>query len=655
MRLFVAEKPSLARAIAAVLPGPQHRRDGFIQCGAADVVTWCAGHILEAAPPDAYDPAYKQWRVAHLPIAPREWKLSVSAPDLLKTIKNLLPRATRVVHAGDPDREGQLLVDEVLEFLGYRGPVDRVLISDLNPPAVRKALADLRPNTRYRGLYEAALARQRADWLYGINLTRLYTLLGRAGGYDGVLSVGRVQTPLLGLIVRRDLEIERFQLRTYYVCQADVRTSGGMFRALWQPGDTTAGVIDEAGRLVSRERADALRGTVSGRPGTVAAYSRDKKTDAPPLTYSLPDLQIDAGRRLGLSPKSTLEACQALYETHRLITYPRSDCPYLPEGHFGQATGVLTAMGRNFPELLPLIGAADPARRSRAWNDKKVSAHHAIIPTGVVKYAAELSATERGIHELVARRYLAQFFPPIQYYETKIDLTAGSERFRAVGRQLVAEGWRAVLGRPPAEDETEKSQHQLAATGGQSLPTLQVGAAVTFGEIVTTEHRTAPPRRFTDATLIQAMTGIARYVSDARIRQILQETDGIGTPATQAQIIETLFQRRFIEKRGRSVVSTPIGRALIQTLPHIATWPDMTALWEAGIRRIADGHMHLDTFLSTVSEQLRDLIVAGRAQGPLHVPQHVTGANSDRHGAPVLRRPRRPSQQGLKANNRGRR
>lgn len=645
MRLFVAEKPSLARAIAAVLPGPQHRRDGFIQCGAADVVTWCAGHILEAAPPDAYDPAYKQWRVAHLPIAPREWKLSVSAPDLLKTIKNLLPRATRVVHAGDPDREGQLLVDEVLEFLGYRGPVDRVLISDLNPPAVRKALAEPRPNTGYRGLYEAALARQRADWLYGINLTRLYTLLGRAGGYDGILSVGRVQTPLLGLIVRRDLEIERFQPRTYYVCRADVRTSGGMFTALWQPADDRAGVVDDEGRLVSRECALAVASTVGGRPGTVAACSRDKKADPPPLPYALPDLQIDAGRRIGLSPKQTLDACQALYETHRLITYPRSDCPYLPEGQFAQATGVLTAVGRNFPELLPLVGAADPARRSRAWNDKKVSAHHAIIPTGVGKNAAGLSATERGVHDLVARRYLAQFFPPVQYFETKIDLTVGNERFRAVGRQLVAEGWRAVLGRPPTEDETEKSQDQVVATAGQSLPTLQVGEAVAFGEIVTTDHRTAPPRRFTDATLIQAMTGIARYVADAQIRQMLQETDGIGTPATQAQIIETLFQRRFIEKRGRSVVSTPIGRALIQTLPHIATRPDMTALWEAGMRQIAEGQMPLDTFLRTVSEQLRDLIVAGRAQGPLHVPQHVARTNSDRHRAPTLRRARRPRQQ----------
>src|SRR4051812_2943457 len=236
MRLFIAEKPSLARAIADALPGVQTRRNGFIECGREDVVAWCAGHILELAEPEVYSPAYKTWRLDHLPIVPTDWRLTPTAPDLLRTIRSLLPRASKVVHAGDPDREGQLLVDEVLEFLDYRGPVDRLLISDLNLPAVRKALAELQPNARYRGLYDAALARQRADWLFGMNLTRLYTLLGRAGGYDGVLSVGRVQTPLLGLVVRRDAEIERFERRPYYVVRAAVRAAAaGSFPATWQP------------------------------------------------------------------------------------------------------------------------------------------------------------------------------------------------------------------------------------------------------------------------------------------------------------------------------------------------------------------------------------------------------------------------------------
>src|SRR5450432_584903 len=221
MRLFIAEKPSLARAIAEVLPAPRVRRDGYYQCGTEDIVAWCAGHILELAEPEAYDPRFRDWRVEDLPIAPDRWILLPTAPDLLRTIETLLPRATRVIHAGDPDREGQLLIDEVLQFLRYRGPVDRLLISDLSFDAVRRQLDALEPNAKYRPLYESALARQRADWLYGLNMTRLYTLLGRAAGYKGVLSVGRVQTPLLGIIVARDAAIAAFRPVAYYVAAAE--------------------------------------------------------------------------------------------------------------------------------------------------------------------------------------------------------------------------------------------------------------------------------------------------------------------------------------------------------------------------------------------------------------------------------------------------
>ena len=308
MRLFIAEKPSLARAIADALPGPQTKRRDFIECGPEDVVAWCAGHILELAEPEKYSPEYKEWRLEHLPIAPTVWRLTPTATDLLRTIRSLLPRASRVVHAGDPDREGQLLVDEVLQYLGYRGPVDRLLISDLNLPAVREALADIRSNGRYHGLYQAALARQRADWLYGINLTRLYTVLGRAGGHDGVLSVGRVQTPLLGLIVRRDSEVDTFQPRTYFVVTAGVRWRAGTFTATWQaPPGATPSAVDAQGRLVSRDHAAAIKASVEGQQGTVVRCTREKRSAGPALPYSLPDLQMDAGRRLGLTPKQTLD------------------------------------------------------------------------------------------------------------------------------------------------------------------------------------------------------------------------------------------------------------------------------------------------------------------------------------------------------------
>ena len=252
-----------------------------------------------------------------------EWKLAVKTPELLKTIKSLLPRVDVVVNAGDPDREGQLLVDEVLYFLNYRGPVERVLISDLNPAAVRKALGALQPNAKFRRLYDAAVGRQRADWLYGINMTRLYTVLGRAAGYQGgTLSIGRVQTPLLGLIVRRDLEIENFVPKAYFSLVADVAGAAHPFAATWQPGDSADHAFDDEGRLVDRGFAAAIERQTNSQPATVSKASRDKKSEAAPLPYSLAELQIDAGRRLGLNPQAVLSICQALYERHRLTTYP---------------------------------------------------------------------------------------------------------------------------------------------------------------------------------------------------------------------------------------------------------------------------------------------------------------------------------------------
>ena len=630
MRLFLAEKPSLARAIADVLPGPKGRRDGYITCGADDIVTWCAGHILELAPPDAYDPAYKRWSLEHLPIVPKDWKLLPSAPDLLKNIKGLLPRADRVVHAGDPDREGQLLIDEVLEFLGYRGPIDRLLISDLTPASVQSALSDMQPNTRYRGLYEAGLARQRADWLYGLNLTRLYTLLGRAGGYDGVLSVGRVQTPVLGLVVRRDREIEAFRPRAYYVVRAEVSGSGGAFSATWQPQAATGACFDEAGRLVDREHALAVQRRVRGARGVVAACTQETKTESAPLPYSLADLQVEAAKRFGLSPKQTLDACQALYETHRLLTYPRSDCSYLPEAQHGQAPAVLAAMGANLSALGPLIDRTDRSLRSRAWNDKKITAHHALIPTTVARSLAGLAVPEQRIYELVARRYLAQFLPPFSFSETKIEIEVGGERLVASGRRIISEGWRITC--ESAAKRDERASEDGDSEEPQVLPALRDGDALSLGRVEISDRRTSPPKRFTDASLIQAMTGIARFVEDPTIKKLLVETDGIGTPATQAQVIETLFERRFLERQGRQVVSTEIGRALVQSLPDRATRPDMTALWEAAMRRIIEGKLALPAFTGVVIQQLSELVTSGRARGPLSVVGR--GAGRDRPSRP---------------------
>lgn len=618
MRLFIAEKPSIARAIAEVLPGNVSKKNGYFEFDTGDVVAFCAGHILELAEPHAYDPEFERWRLEHLPILPQPFKLQVSAPDLYKTIKALLGKATRVVHAGDADPEGQLLVDEVLQFTGFRGPVDRMPVPDPNPDAVRKALASIRPNSDFKGDSEAALARQRADWLYGINMTRLYTLLGQAGGYDGTLSVGRVQTVVLGLIVRRDLEIENFKPVPYFVITAQIRTPSGALAAKWRPGPDAPG-LDAEKRLIDQAVAAAIQQRTHGQRGRVVSVDKQPKSESAPLPYKLADLQKDAVKKLGLSPAKTLEIAQALYETHRLTTYPRTDCNYIPEDQHAAAPQIAAGIAKNLPALASAVQAADLKLKGRAWNDKKVTAHYGIIPTVAAVPSDRLSEADRGVYELVARRYLAQFYPPHTYEQTSIVLDVAGETFTASGRTLLGAGWKALYGARADEDDEDAGDDERAA-----LPPLKAGEPLIADQVGIEAKQTNPPKRFNEASILDAMTGIAAFVSDPKIKQLLKESDGIGTPATQASIIETLFTRNYVraEKKQKTVevISSPIGRALIQILPPIATLPDMTAFWEAGMKRIQAGDMPLEQFQQGVIRQLQGLVQQGKALGKLSLP-----------------------------------
>ncbi|XWY20637.1 DNA topoisomerase III [Bisgaard Taxon 45] len=617
MRLFIAEKPSLARAIADVLSKPHQRGEGFIKCGNDDYVTWCVGHLLEQAEPDAYDPKFKQWRLEHLPIIPEKWQLipRKAVHKQLNIVEKLIHQADILINAGDPDREGQLLVDEVFSYANLSvdklNQIQRCLISDLNPSAVEKAVNKLQSNRNFIPLATSALARARADWLYGINMTRAYTLRGRQAGYQGVLSVGRVQTPVLGLIVRRDLEIENFVPKDFFEVLAHIQSETPekitalsaqekaempMFKALWQPSKACEDYQDEDGRVLSLGLVENVVKRITQQPAEVVEYVDKREHESAPLPYSLSALQIDAAKRYGLSAQEVLDSCQRLYETHRLITYPRSDCRYLPDEHFAERNKVFHAISTHIPEYQSLPEPLNPEQKNRCWNDKKVDAHHAIIPTAKNK-PVNLNQHERQIYHLIARQYLMQFCPDAEYRKSKITLKIAGGTFVAQARNLQLAGWKQLLGK----EDSDEQQEPL-------LPVVKKGQILFCekGEVVS--KKTQPPKPFTDASLLSAMTGIARFVQDKALKKILRETDGLGTEATRAGIIELLFKRGFLYKKGRNIHSTETGRILIQALPDVATQPDMTAHWESQLTSISQKEMSYQQFMSTLINFLPELM-----------------------------------------------
>ncbi|MCH1930734.1 DNA topoisomerase III [Shewanella sp. A25] len=642
MILYIAEKPSLGRAIADVLPKPHKKGEGFIEAANGDCVSWCVGHLLEQAEPDAYHPEFKSWKFEHLPIVPEKWQLKPKAAtrSQLTVLKTLIKKADMLVNAGDPDREGQLLVDEVIAYLGVTGDklhqAKRLLISDLNPEAVKRALSQLRSNREFIPLSTSALARSRADWLYGMNMTRAYTIQGKKVGYQGVLSVGRVQTPLLGLIVRRDEEIAHFQSKPFYEVLALLVTDNNAgFKAKWQPSEACLPYMDEEGRVLAKGLANKVVERITDKPAQVTKLNTQDKKQNPPLPYSLSSLQIDAAKRFGMSAKDVLDTCQSLYERHKLITYPRSDSRYLPLEQHGLAPKVLAAIGRGAPELLTNVPAPDPKLKSKAWNDKNVDAHHAIIPTEKAPNLASLGQRERQLYLHIARQYVAQFYPAYCYSETSVQVTIEGGLFNAKAKQEQSLGWKQLFvsdgasrGKtsglvPQADDATNGAADEKIEdedfTG--QLPPLILGQMLhcTQGELV--EKQTQPPKAFTDATLLGAMTGINRYVTDPQIRKILKETDGLGTEATRAGIIELLFKRGYIARQGKSIIATDVGKGLINSLPLSATTPDMTALWESSLNRICHKETSYQGFMQPLLGTLTSLIENAGAQ----LPQALNG------------------------------
>lgn len=643
MKLYIAEKPSLGRAIAdgltSILNKPQRKQQGYIELANGDVVSWCIGHLLEQAEPDAYNEAFKSWKLEHLPIVPQEWQLKAKTQtrSQLTVLRKLVKQADHIVHAGDPDREGQLLVDEVLSHLKIsahkRKTTERCLISDLNPPAVKRALQNLRSNQEFVPLSVSALARSRADWLYGMNMTRAYTLQGQKAGYKGVLSVGRVQTPLLGLVVKRDEEIENFVSRDFYQVEARLKNATDeSFLLKWQPSEACKPYQDEEGRVLHKPLAENVCQRITDQPAEITKLEQKEKQQPPPLPFNLSTLQIEAAKAFSMSAQQVLDTCQSLYERHQLITYPRSDSRHLPNEQHTLAPRVIQAIGQNCQPLSEYAQQAQPSLKSKAFNDSKVEAHHAIVPSEKAISAeqfSKLNQFEQKVYRHIARQYLMQFFPTYQYAETKVEATIAGGLFKTQAKQPLKQGWKVLYG-----DKSEKGKGNKNGSGektdtGQSLPPITLDSndkqygkfAWTCDNANLVEKQTTPPDYFNDGTLLAAMTGIARYVSSAEIRKTLKETDGLGTEATRAGIIELLFRRNFIQRTGKQIRSTDIGRGLINSLPESAITPDMTALWEQQLNAISQRELNYQGFMQPLNHHLLALI----EQAKQYIPTALQG------------------------------
>lgn len=607
-RLYLCEKPSQARDIARVL-GAMRKGEGCL-IGDGTAVTWCIGHLLEMAPPEAYGEQYKRWDIALLPILPKAWKVEATKAGRtqFKAVKACLAQASEVVIATDADREGETIAREVLELCRYRGPVRRLWLSALDDSSIRKALAGLLPGEKTEALYQAGLGRARADWLFGMNLTRLYTCQARASGVSSVFSVGRVQTPTLKLIVERDQQINQFKPTLYFDVVIKLSVADGLFAARWQPRQA---VVDEAGRCINMQAAMSVAQKSDGVEGRITLAETKKRCEHAPLPYDLSTLQQEASRRYGMGVQEVLDIAQSLYEKHKACTYPRTDCGYLPTSQWVDAPEIMAMLSETDSAYGIIVQQADAQRKSRAWNDAKITAHHAIIPNipnGGRINLESMSGKERQIFDLVCRRYLAQFYPDHEYDQTCIEAVVVEEVFKSRGRITRVSGWRSVI----QMDDQNENRRDDEVDAEQLLPSVYVGEIAQAVSSRMLEKQTKPPSYYTEGTLIAAMKSIGKLVADPQLREVLRETAGIGTEATRASIIETLLRRQFVERVKKNLVSTVTGQALINALPDSIKDPTTTARWEQELNLISQGRGTLEQFMRLQEAWIASLVQTGK-------------------------------------------
>ena len=565
--LVVAEKPSVARDIARVL-GARDRGESCL-VGGGYVVTWALGHLVTLKEPEELDEKYKRWRAQDLPILPERMETKVikkTRSQFLAVKKLMNDKETKdIVCATDSGREGELIFRYIYEQAGCSKPVSRLWISSMTDEAIRAGFDALRPASDYDALYRSARCRADADWLIGMNATRAYTLR-----YGVLLSIGRVQTPTLSMLVRRRREIDAFVPQTYYTVRADF-------------GDYKGVYVDSKGekRIDSAETAGAIAARVSGKEGGVERADREKKTERPPLLYDLTTLQREANAQLGFTAKKTLATAQKLYEQHKLLTYPRTDSRYLSRDMLGKVKKTLESYDG---ELAPLGEAAlgyGVRMTPRVFDDAKLTDHHAIIPTGKRAEGLALTPDERRLYEMVARRLAAVFYPDHCYDALKIVTRVGEDAFLSTGRSVTQEGWKAVY-RDAQKARRKKDDEE------QALPPLSVGDARTCRSAKAVQEQTKPPREHNDASLLSEMEHAGRQIEDEELREQMKDC-ALGTPATRAAIIERLIEVGYVRRTGKNLVAAPKGVQLIEAVPPEIASPETTGRWERELSEIARG------------------------------------------------------------------
>ncbi|HXS44234.1 MAG TPA: DNA topoisomerase 3 [Solirubrobacteraceae bacterium] len=601
--LVIAEKPSVGQDLARVLTGPFEKHAGAGERttrwleGPEHVITWAVGHLVQLAEPDEYDDRFKKWRMADLPIVPRDFKLVVRderSQKQMSAVRGLLERddVDRVINACDAGREGELIFAYLYEYARSRKPVERLWLSSMTNEAIRDAFGHLRPGADLDALRDAAKSRSEADWIVGMNATRAATIRLRSS-FDGAVSLGRVQTPTLAILARREEEIRAFVPEDYWLVDATFaadaqRIYEGRYHAGARP------------RLKSAEEAEAIAAAVRGRRGEISKLDKSERRERPPLLYDLTSLQRDANTRFGFSARRTLAAAQRCYEEHKALTYPRTSSRYLTSDLVGEIKPTAAQVGRRdeYRAAAEYVRSLDLLPLGRVVDDAKVGDHHAIIPTNAAHDLGRMNDDDRRVYDLVTRRFLAVFHPEAVFENTRLETTVGEHTFRTRGRVLLVPGWRGVYGELP---ERERSAADEDEGTDQQLPRLERGEAVDTRAADVLAKQTKPPRRYSDASLLAAMETAGKLVDEDELREAMKDS-GIGTPATRAAIIERLIDVGYVEREGRSLVTTEKGLNVVRLLgEHPLTSPALTGEWEHRLARIEQGEERRERFMEDIA------------------------------------------------------